>query len=85
VRSTPIAIFVALIVQPMTNLLQLFGKIANRRKWEAEARWSQLATPITVFDLHTVIASCVIGLLLAVNLALRFPELGAVIEQFNQF
>jgi hypothetical protein len=36
-------------------------------------------------SLHTKIAFALIGCLLALNLMLRFPELGAVIAQYNQF
>jgi hypothetical protein len=36
-------------------------------------------------SLHTKIALVIIGVLLALNLMLRFPELGAVIAQYNQF
>jgi hypothetical protein len=36
-------------------------------------------------NLHTKIALAIIGCLLALNLMLRFPELGAVIAQYNQF
>jgi hypothetical protein len=36
-------------------------------------------------SLHTKIALVLIGALLALNLMLRFPELGAVIAQYNQF
>jgi hypothetical protein len=35
--------------------------------------------------LHTKIALVLIGVLLALDLMLRFPELGAVIAQYNQF
>ena len=34
--------------------------------------------------LHTVIALCLIVLLLVVNAILRFPDLGAIIAQYNQ-
>ncbi len=36
-------------------------------------------------SLHTKIALVLICILLALNLMLRFPELGAVIAQYNQF
>jgi hypothetical protein len=36
-------------------------------------------------DLLAIVAFCLIGLLLALNMILRFPDLGAVIEQYNQF
>jgi hypothetical protein len=39
------------------------------------------ATP----DLYTMIAFSLIGLLLALNLMLRFPEIGALVNQYNQF
>jgi hypothetical protein len=36
-------------------------------------------------SLHTKIALGLIGFLLVLNFMLRFPELGAVIAQYNQF
>jgi hypothetical protein len=36
-------------------------------------------------DFLAVVAFCLIGLLVALNLILRFPVFGAVIEQYNQF
>jgi hypothetical protein len=36
-------------------------------------------------DLLAVVAFCLIGLLVALNLILRFPAFGAVIDQYNQF
>jgi hypothetical protein len=36
-------------------------------------------------DWQLVLAFSLIGLLLALNLMFRFPELGAVIAQYNQF
>jgi hypothetical protein len=42
-------------------------------------------TTITDPDLVTVTALSVIGLLIALNLMLRFPDVGAIIEQYNQF
>jgi hypothetical protein len=36
-------------------------------------------------DLAAIVAFCAIGLLFALNMILRFPELGAVIESYNQF
>jgi hypothetical protein len=36
-------------------------------------------------DLHTIIALVLIALLLALNFVLRFPDLGAIITQYNQF
>jgi hypothetical protein len=36
-------------------------------------------------DLPTMIAYSLIGLLLALNVMLRFPEIGALVAQYNQF
>ncbi|HZC55460.1 MAG TPA: hypothetical protein VE396_05340 [Xanthobacteraceae bacterium] len=36
-------------------------------------------------DFLAILMFCLIGILLALNLMLRFPEFGAVIEQYNQF
>jgi hypothetical protein len=35
-------------------------------------------------DPLAVVALCLIGLLIALNLILRFPAFGAVIDQYNQ-
>jgi hypothetical protein len=48
----------------------------NRSSSEAAARRASL---------HTKIALALIGCLLILNFMLRFPELGAVIAQYNQF
>jgi hypothetical protein len=36
-------------------------------------------------DLAAIVLFCVIGLLATVNMILRFPDLGGIIAQFNQF
>ena len=36
-------------------------------------------------DLHAVIALSLIGLLCALNVMLRFPEIGALVTQYNRF
>ena len=55
------------------------------RTQRTETVWSRLIAVITDRDLHAVVAFCLIGLLLVLNFILRFPDLGAVIEQYNQF
>jgi uncharacterized membrane protein YdfJ with MMPL/SSD domain len=84
-RSTLILAPVALAVLSAAQLLQWLFKPANRRKQWAETQWSRLATAIANPELHAVVAFCLIGLLLALNLMLRFPAFGAIIEQYNQF
>ena len=36
-------------------------------------------------DLTVIIMLCAIALLITINLIIRFPDFGAVIEQYNQF
>jgi hypothetical protein len=50
----------------------------------AKTAWRAVAAIITP-DLLTVVAFCLIGFLLAFYLIIRFPDFGAVIEQYNQF
>jgi hypothetical protein len=45
----------------------------------------QIVAALANPELFAVVAFCLIGLLLALNLILRFPVFGAVIEQYNQF
>jgi hypothetical protein len=52
---------------------------------KAETLWSRLFAIITDLDTQAVVAFSLIGFLLAFNLILRFPDAGALIEQYNQF
>jgi hypothetical protein len=36
-------------------------------------------------NLATVLGFCAVGLLITINVMLRFPDLGALIERYNQF
>ena len=36
-------------------------------------------------DLFIIIAICLAGLLLTLNFMMRYPEVGAVIQQYNMF
>ncbi|HUC52232.1 MAG TPA: hypothetical protein VMA30_22815 [Xanthobacteraceae bacterium] len=47
--------------------------------------WSRFKEFAVGTDLELVVALCLIGLLITLNLMFRFPELGAVIAQCNQF
>ena len=60
-------------------------KSTGRPAGVAKAAWLQTVGTILTPDLSAVVAFCLIGFLLALNLMLRFPDLGAVIEQYNQF
>jgi hypothetical protein len=47
--------------------------------------WYRLLAAISKPDFITIVAFCTIGLLTMLNLILRFPNFGAIIEQYNQF
>ena len=46
---------------------------------------TRLKRPLPAGNLQMIVALSVIGILTALNLMLRFPDLGAVIAQYNQF
>lgn len=82
----------ALIVVPtvlaalsITRALQSPLKPTSRRTQRTETLQSQLITVITDLNLQAVVAFCLIGFLLTLYFILRFPDLGALIEQYNQF
>jgi len=58
---------------------------ASRRTHTTESVRSRVATVIANPNLLAIAAISLIGLLLSLNLIFRFPDFGAVIEQFNQF
>ena len=66
---------------PMRRELQPSTKHVGRRIKVAETVWSRLVNP----DFIVIVIFCAIGLLLTINVILRFPELGALIERYNQF
>ena len=84
-RSTLVLVPVALPVLSATHVLQRLIKPADRQTRRTETEWSRLVTVIANPELHAVVAFCLIGLLLTLNLILRFPDFGAIIEQYNQF
>jgi len=50
-----------------------------------ETIWSRFATVIVDPSLPTIVAFCLIGALLSLNLILRFPDFMTVIEQYDGF
>lgn len=46
---------------------------------------TRLVAAMTNANVLAVVAFCLIGLLISLNLMLGFPDFGAVIEQYNQF
>jgi hypothetical protein len=45
----------------------------------AAAMWLQVRDIVTNPELHSVVAFCIIGLLVMLNVMVRFPDLGEVI------
>jgi hypothetical protein len=76
------AVFAAL---SLTSAFQSPTKPTDRPSSVTKATWLQAVAAIMTADLNAVVVFCLIGLLLALNLILRFPDFGAVIEQYNQF
>jgi hypothetical protein len=68
-----------------TFALQSPTKLASGRTQKTEAVRSQLITVITDLNLQANVALCLIGFLLILYFILRFPDLGSLIEQYNQF
>jgi len=60
----------------MSTLSELRAKKSALRSWLVAANDSHL-TAVAMF--------CAIGLLVTLNLILRFPDLGAIIAQYNQY
>jgi hypothetical protein len=70
---------------PVIRELQTLEKSKGQNVNEAPSRWSEFLAIFTSPELPMIIAFCLLGLLLTFSLILRFPDLGAVIEQYNQF
>jgi len=68
-----------------TREFQPLPKTNSRHVHGMNESWQRLYATVTDPDLLTVVAFCLIGLLLTLNVMLRFPDLGAIIEQYNQF
>jgi hypothetical protein len=47
--------------------------------------WYGLLAAISKPNFITIVAFCTIGLLTMLNVILRFPDLGSLVEQYNQF
>jgi hypothetical protein len=84
-RSTLVLVPLSLAVLSVTHVLQRLIKPTDRRARKTETEWSRILAIIANPELHAMVAFCLIGLLITLNLILRFPDLGAVIEQYNQF
>jgi len=70
---------------PVKREFQSLAKVKGRYVNTADGSWHRLVSAITDPDLQAIVAFCLIGLLLMLNLMLLFPDLGALIAQYNRF
>jgi hypothetical protein len=70
---------------PMNPSPKAHGILPLTHLKTARTVWFKFLALISKPDFIAVVAFCAIGLLTTLNLILRFPDFGAVIEQYNQF
>ena len=70
---------------PVIRKLRTLEKSKGHNVNEAPSRWLKFLAIFTNPDLPMIVAFCLLGLLLTFSLILRYPDFGAVIEQYNQF
>jgi hypothetical protein len=58
---------------------------ANRRVGVVRTAWRWFAATFADPNLSAVVVFCGIGLLIAINLILRFPDVSTVIMEYNLF
>jgi len=66
---------------PVARNIPRSMKSPTRQSGGAEAAWSRFVAMITNPDLIMIVAFCMIGLLVTVNVILRFPDFGLTAEQ----
>jgi hypothetical protein len=74
-----------MVYPPIIPKIQLPTKSNGEDAKAAEGWWPRFVAAITNSHFLGAVALCLIAFLLALNLILRFPDFGAVIEQYNQF
>jgi hypothetical protein len=71
--------------QPPSIREQAPAKADSKNVHTADEHWLRMFTAVTNTDLQAVVALGLLGLLLILNVMFRFPELGAIIAQYDQF
>jgi hypothetical protein len=61
------------------------SSLRELRTKKATPPWSWLSAAVKDPSLIAIVLFCAIGLLVTLNLILRFPDLGVIIAQYNQF
>jgi hypothetical protein len=70
---------------PVTREPQLRTKPTGRLVNAEGTLWTKIVALAADPDLVPIVAFCTIGLLIALNMMLRIPNIGAVIAQSNLF
>ena len=70
---------------PVIRKLQTLEKSKGHHADEAQSQWPEFLAIFSNTDLPMVVAFCLLGLLITLSVIQRFPDFGAVIEQYNQF
>jgi hypothetical protein len=47
--------------------------------------WSHFVSAVSDPELHTIVAFCLIGILVTLNIALRFPDFGGLVADLGSF
>ena len=68
-----------------TRELEPTAKPETRRFKMLQMTWDRIAAATTNQDLIAVMLFSAIGLLIALNFILRFPDVGLLVEQYNVF
>jgi uncharacterized membrane protein YdfJ with MMPL/SSD domain len=69
----------------MTLLSKANGIPRLRQAKTTRTVWHRVVAAISEPDLTAIVAFCAIGLLITLNVILRFPDLGILIESYNKF
>jgi hypothetical protein len=70
---------------PMRGELPIATAQACIRQSAAESFWSKCFAIISNRDLHFVVGFCLAGLLLTMNVVLRFPDFGQIFATLQVF
>jgi hypothetical protein len=71
--------------QPKARKLQEIANAKSKYVHPAEEPWQRILIAVTNPYFQVVVAFSLIGLLLTLNVMFRYPDLGALIAQYNQF
>ena len=69
----------------LTRVLEPTAKPEDRRFKTRQMTWDRIVAATTNPNLIAVTLFCAIGLLISLNLILRFPDAGLFVEQYNVF